>query len=92
MWLEQDPPLFLCVTMDGSQGFSQGSQDDDFTISQAFPCGQGGQGRAGSSRVPKDDSEALSMFMTMARNSPNSEFIIKTLSLIKHSVTYNQNL
>ena len=30
--------------------------------------------------------------MTMARNSPNSEFIIKTLSLIKHSVTYNQNL
>ena len=42
--------------------------------------------------MPRDDSEALSMYLTMAKNSPNSEAIIKTLSLVKHSVTYNQNL
>ena len=42
--------------------------------------------------MPRDDSEALSMYLTMAKNSPNSEAIIKTLSLVKHSVTYNKNL
>ena len=32
------------------------------------------------------------MYMTMAKNSPNCDLITKTLSLVKHTVTYNQNL
>ena len=73
-----------------SQGFSQNSQG--YTISQDFPCGQNSGQNSGGTRLPRDDSEALSMYLTIAKNSPNSEAIIKTLSLVKHSVTYNQNL
>ena len=61
-----------------SQGFSQVSQG--YSISQDYPCGQDKSGQ----RMPRDDSEALSMYLTMAKNSPNSEAIIKTLSLVKH--------
>ena len=65
------------------------SQDDSFSISQKYPCGQGSNKK---SNLPKDDSETISMYLTLAKNSPNGTHIIKTLSLIKHSVTYNQNV
>ena len=44
------------------------------------------------SKLPMDDSETISMNLTLAKNSPNGPQIIKTLSLVKHSVTYNQNV
>ena len=45
-----------------------------------------------SKRLPQDDSEMMTYYMTCAKNSMNSEQIIKMLSLIEHSVTFNQNL
>ena len=65
------------------------SQEDGFTISQAFLCAQAA---SKTSCFPKDDSDILTMLLTMARNSPNCEHIMKTLSLVKHSVSNNKNL
>ena len=66
------------------------TQDVEFTISQAYPCGQ--KSRTQKPKVPMDDSEMLTYFMTCANNSTNKDHIIKSLSLIKHSVSFEQNL
>ena len=60
------------------------NSQEEFSISQVFP---NGQTKTRNDMIPQDDSEMMTSLLTLAKSHSNNVNIVKTLQLIKHTVS-----